>query len=150
MKKILLGILAGFAGWLIYSVIALNVNKQHYEEQEYTEEYVVEYSKPADNELEQILKNIAGTYELVEQTGSYGYENIYTIVVYKEGYGKITYADGSGEYFYSAQLKDSNTIVFNGDYGGTVFLLAGPGIEDEACRKYFNEIGTPKYYMRKL
>ena len=58
--------------------------------------------------------------------------------------------DGSVENFYGAYLTDESTIVFKGNYGGTVFKLVGRGIEDEACRKYVSEIGTPKYYMNKI
>lgn len=150
MKKLLLWVLAGFAGWFIYSLIAMNVDQQYYDEQEYSDEYIEEYSEPIDSELQYVLRNIAGTYELVEHLGIYGFKTVYTVTINQDGTGRTVYNDGSVEYFNSARLSGSDKIVFNGDYGGTVFLLSGPGIEDESAKQYISEIGTPKYYMRKL
>ena len=58
--------------------------------------------------------------------------------------------NGHIENYFSARLSGSNRIVFNGNYGGSVYLLSGPGIEDESAKKELTEIGTPKYVMTKI
>ncbi len=114
-------------------------------EDSHTDKY---YSEPVDNKLQQTLNRIAGTYELVENLGIYGYKTIYTVTINRDGTGRIVYNGGDVENFSSAHLSGSNKIVFNGNYGGTTFLLSGSGIDDESTRKYI-ENGIPKYIMRR-
>ena len=150
MKKFLLYVLAGVAGWLIYTFI-LGYSEQSYSNsQEYINENVEQPTETIDRELQNVLYRIAGTYEFVEHLGVYGFKTIYTVTVNRDGTGKVVYEDGSVENFYGAYLNDESTIVFKSNYGGTVYKLVGRGIEDEACRKYVSEVGTPKYYMNKI
>lgn len=104
----------------------------------------------ADRELQSVLNKIAGTYELTENLGIYGFRTVYAVKINRDGTGMMAYDTGDIENFFSARLSGSNKIVFNGNYGGTVFLLSGPGIEDESAKKELTEIGTPKYVMTKI
>ena len=110
-------------------------------EDSHTDKY---YSEPVDNKLQQTLNRIAGTYELVENLGIYGYKTIYTVTINRDGTGRIVYNGGDVENFSSAHLSGSNKIVFNGNYGGTTFLLSGSGIDDESTRKYIENVNAIK------
>ena len=146
MKNFLLYVLAGIAGWLFFTYVFNYAEQTYYNNSENVEQP----TETIDRELQNVLYRIAGTYEFVEHLGIYGFKTIYTVTVNRDGTGKVVYEDGSVENFYGAYLTDESTIVFKGNYGGTVFKLVGRGIEDEACRKYVSEIGTPKYYMNKI
>lgn len=111
--------------------------------------YDDEYTESADSKLKSVLRDIAGTYELVENKGIYGFTTVYVVSINRDGTGRMVNSDGSVETFSSASLSGSNKIVFSGNYGGTVFLLSGEGIEDESAKRYVTEAGTPKYIMRK-
>lgn len=110
----------------------------------------ISYRESADNELQQVLNRIAGTYELTENLGIYGFKTVYKVTINSNGSGKIVFDTGNVENFYSARLSGSNEITFNGDYGGTTFTYSSYGIEDESAKKYLTEIGTPKYVMTKI
>lgn len=150
MKKFLLYILAGVTGWLICTFLFSYSEQLYYNSQEYINKSGEQQTETINRELQNVLNRIAGTYEFVEHRGIYGFKTIYTITVNRNGTGKIVYEDGAVERIYGVYLNDASTIVFNGDYGGTRFKLVGRGIEDEACRKYVSEVGTPKYYMNKI
>ena len=109
----------------------------------------ISYRESADSKLKSVLRDIAGTYELVENKGIYGFTTVYVVSINQDGTGRMVNSDGSVETFSSARLSGSNKIVFSGNYGGTVFLLSGVGIEDESAKRYVTEAGTPKYIMRK-
>ena len=104
----------------------------------------------ADRELQSVLNKIAGTYELTENLGIYGIRTVYTVKINRDGTGMFVSDNGHIENYFSARLSGSNRIVFNGNYGGSVYLLSGPGIEDESAKKELTEIGTPKYVMTKI
>lgn len=108
------------------------------------------YADSTENELQSVLRKIAGTYELTENLGIYGIKTVYTVTINSNGSGKIVFDNGEMENFYSAHLSGSNKITFNGDYGGTTFTYDRYGIEDESVKKYLTEIGTPKYVMTKI
>ena len=108
------------------------------------------YTDSADRELQSVLNKIAGTYELTENLGIYGFRTVYTVKINRDGTGMFVSDNGHIENYFSARLSGSNKIVFNGNYGGSVYLLSGPGIEDESAKKELTEIGTPKYVMTKI
>lgn len=124
----------------------------HSDEYEYESSYnsSQEYLIEENTELKKILKRIAGTYELVENNGIYGFTTVYTVVIRENGTGMTVFNDGSTENFYEAHLDGSDRIVFSGDYGGTPFKISGPGIEDESALKEMTPIGTNRYVMRKI
>lgn len=116
----------------------------------YNREYIQEQSSNEDKELQRVLNRIAGTYELVEDMGIYGFKTIYTVSINRDGTGYTKFAaDGSVEYFYGAYLSGPNRIVFEGDYGGTPFKVVENTIEDETASRERTEIGTLRYHMRK-
>jgi hypothetical protein len=142
---------------LIFSFVGLGIiilcgivstNRQN-NSKTYTTVNTSDYANSADSKLQYVLGDIAGTYELVENKGIYGFSIVYTVTINSDGTGRMVYSDGSIETFSSASLSGSNKIVFSGNYGGTVFLLSGEGIEDESAKRYVTEAGTPKYIMRK-
>ena len=107
------------------------------------------HADSADRELQSVLNKIAGTYELTENLGIYGFRTVYTVKINRDGTGMFVSDNGHIENYFGARLSGSNKIVFSGNYGGSVYLLSGPGIEDESANKERTEIGTPKYIMRK-
>lgn len=127
----------------------LKLNKPKQSIQTYNNSYTEQYTDSADSKLKSVLRDIAGTYELVENKGIYGFTTVYVVSINQDGTGRMVNSDGSVETFSSARLSGSNKIVFSGNYGGTVFLLSGEGIEDESAKRYVTEAGTPKYIMRK-
>lgn len=132
-----------------YAMDEISTN-QHNNSETYTSANTSRYADSADRELQSVLNKIAGTYELTENLGIYGFRTVYTVKINRDGTGMFVSDNGHIENYFSARLSGSNKIVFNGNYGGSVYLLSGPGIEDESAKKELTEIGTPKYVMTKI
>lgn len=107
-------------------------------------------TRDADRKLQLVLNRIAGTYEMYENRGVEGFVTIYVTKINPDGTGYTKYDTDDVEYYDGAYLRDSETIVFTGKYGGTQFTITSNGIEDPACRKYNKQVGYFKYGMRKL
>lgn len=139
--------IVGAVGWLLVNYDD-GVSQDYNYEDFYSEQS--SQTEGVDRELQRVLNKIAGTYEMCEPRGIEGIHVVYTVKINSDGTGVIVYDTGDREYFTGAYLKDNSTIVFTSDYGGTLFTITGNGIEDPACRKYYNEVGALRYYMRKL
>ena len=140
--------IAGVIIWIFVNNNSGGTNQDYQYENSYSSQPTE--AKSVDMELQRVLKRIAGTYEMYEPRGMEGIHIIYTVKINTDGTGVVAYNTGEREYFTGAYLQDNKTIVFTNDYGGTPFTIFGNEIEDPACRKYYNEVGAYRYYMRKV